>query len=309
MTFLLGILFKCTTYLAMGAMLIGNLFLPPAAAFEPLDAQALTCNFTVLADVHMESNNLDRYTGLNKGMRDIRGGTAPSDALVLLGDNTMNGQVIEYLLLYLQLAVYSRAKNTVVAMGNHDINPSVINSIDTAVERHNLFYNAYTGSKNDKPYYYKIINGYYFIVLGDELGYEDTTALISPEQLAWLADTMALAAADGKPVFVFCHQPFNDKFFRPVGGLGAQSDAVWDIVNAYKNVFFFSGHLHAPVTYFGAVQNGNVWLVDLPTFLSDENNMGLGYQIEVYPNRVALRARNYIEGEWLQTNQYVVPLV
>lgn len=305
---IMGILVKCLSPIMALILTFSGLALPTGVSYEPIDEDALIANFSVIADVHMETNNLERFPNFAKGLNDMARSKAPNDVLVLLGDNTMNGQVTEYLMLYSLFNLYNKAENTIVAMGNHDINQSE-NTIESAVNRHNMFYNWYTGSGNDTPYYYRVINGCYFIVLGDELGYEDTTAYISPEQLEWLGDTMEEAAASGMPIFVFSHQPFNDKFRYSVGGLGAQSEDVWNIINAYENVFFFSGHLHSSYDRFGVSQNENVTLIDLPTFLSDDNVKGVGYQVEVYPDRVELRARNFIDGEWMPKMQETIYLV
>ena len=91
------------------------------------------------------------------------------------------------------------------------------------------------------------------------LGSEDdsTDAFLSKTQLKWFAAQMKKAAATGKPIFVFLHQPLNGTHGTPYnfdldrdadadeGGVGEQSDQVLRILKKYDNVFYFSGHLHA----------------------------------------------------------------
>lgn len=274
----------------------------------PVDEANLRLQFSVLSDVHMESAEYYRFQGLAQSLRDIAGSKKAQDALVLLGDNTMNGQPSEYILLYGLLAHYNRAAQTLVAVGNHDLNRTAY-SLDEATDRHTFFLRSYTGIHTEKPYYSKEIGGYTFIVLGDEGPQADGSATLSAAQLDWLDQTLAAAAQAGKPIFVFDHQPLNHTF--PAygwGGVGKQSEALRLILQKYKNILCFSGHLHTPVKNLSLYTWGGVTYVNLPTLLSKEPH-GVGYQVEVYDAQVLLRARNYITGEWLEKHSYTVDLL
>jgi predicted phosphodiesterase len=285
-------------------------FAPGAALAEgviqPADKNALKLNFTVLADTHIESFTLFRFQYLRSAMKDVARAQVRSDALVLLGDNTMNGQFTEYMMLYGILAAHNTSRNTLVAMGNHDINPSTYD-YDTALNRHNMFFNGYTGSKNERPYYSRAINGYTFIVLGSEES-AGTDQVITPAQILWLDETLAGAAQGGKPAFIFNHQPFNDKTHfpdphpnRPDGhywyqldGMGEASQAVFDVVKKYNNIIFFHGHVHAPL---GVCETEGVTLVNVWPFTAFTG--GNGMYAEVYEDRVLLRWREYAFGQWI----------
>ena len=247
-----------------------------------------------------------RFQYLRSALRDIKRAKPKSDALVFLGDNTMNGQLTEYAMLYSILMANRPAKNILVAMGNHDVNPSS-NTIEQAVFKHDLFYNALTWSRNDRPYYYRVINGYYFIVLGSEDESYGTQAYISPAQIEWLRLTMAQAGQGGKPVFIFNHQPFRDKihfedpypnrddghYWYSLSGMGGADDEVFDIIKQYDNVFFFYGHVHAD---FGACETEGVTLVNVWPFTAFAG--GHGMYTEVYEDRVVLRSRQFAFGQW-----------
>jgi hypothetical protein len=257
----------------------------------------------------MESYTLARFGTFRKGLQDMARAEVRNDALVLLGDNTMNAQITEYTMFYAHLEAFNQAKNTLVAMGNHDINESK-NTAAEAIARHNRFYNGYTGAKNDKAYYAREFGGYWFILLGSE-GEAGTNAYLSQAQLNWLGDTMGQAAASGKPIFVFCHQQLNGlpgNLWGAGGGIGVQSDAVYAILNAYQNVYLFNGHLHNGIARQGVFQQGNLTLIDLPAFTGEEDG-GCGYSVEVYADKVLLRARNFAEGTWLSTLEFAVPVV
>ena len=268
-----------------------------ATTIEPKDAQNLRLQFGVVADVHMETFEYFRFDGFAKTLKDM--GKTRQDALVLVGDNTMNGQPTEYIMLYGLLSRYNCAKNTLVAMGNHDLNMGAYDTPD-AIARHSFFYQSYTGLANDRPYCSREINGYTFVILGDEDPHEDCTATISQAQLDWLAGTLAAAPA-GKPVFIFLHQMLGHTF-GGWGEVGEQSEAIRAIVERYPNVFMFNGHAHTPQK---VKQIDGVTYVNLPTLLSGGEN-GVGFQVEAYADRVLLRARNYIAGEWLEEYEVIL---
>lgn len=312
---LLSILWRGVGLLLSVVACVTAMIFPPQEGYAPIEKETVQLSFSVLSDVHMESFTLERFRLFRKGLQDMANAQVPNDALVLNGDNTMNAQVTEYLMLYAHLAAYNKAENTLLAMGNHDINPSQ-NTIQRALAKHRIFYHSYTDKLLLTPYFSQVINGSYFIVLGSEDEGAGAAAHISTTQLAWLEATMKCAQKTGKPIFIFMHQPFNDMYdleWKDGGGMGAQSDAVWNIVNQYQNVFFFSGHLHNEVDHFGAQKKDNVWLIDLPSYSEtglhgDDSKRGNGYQVEVYPDRVELRARNFANGEWLEINQYTIAL-
>ncbi len=289
---------------------------PPAynQSFAPNEAGTLRLQLSVISDVHMESFTYNRYRIFAAALRDIARTKTQSNALVLVGDNTMNGQFYEYTMLYGLLSRYNRTNDLLVAMGNHDLNRSTYTT-EEAIARHNLFYQSHTGRANGKPYYALELNGYFCIVLGDELPQEDTRATITQAQLDWLAQTMECAGQSGKPIFVFCHQPLNHTFPWSWGGLGEQSEAVRGIINKYKNVFFFSGHLHNDAVSLrimrgleADVGGQDVTYIDLPTLTGDPLG-GAGYQVEVYDNKVLLRGRLFSAGTWLDAAQFEISLV
>lgn len=299
----LNMIFLRLLGLLVSAVLVWTV--PPVrqTTIEPTDKDNLRLQFTALSDVHMESFTYERFQGFSKTLRDIGASQKQQDALVLLGDNTMNGQPTEYIMLYSLLYQYNKPANTIVAMGNHDLNPGTYDTQD-AIDRHNFFLRTYNGTNNSVPYYATKIKGYSFIVLGDEDPQEDTAATISQAQLDWFAQTMQSAAADGKPIFVFLHQPLNHTFSSWWGGVGEQSEALRATAEQYDNVFFFNGHLH---WYQDMMESGGVTYISLPTLLSDDEP-GIGFQVEVYEDEVLLRARNYIEGEWLEDDAYRIEL-
>ena len=271
-------------------------------AIEAKDPANVKLQFSVLSDVHLDNPDLQRYGIFAATLKNIGTAKAKQDALAFVGDNTEDAQILEYMTFYGLLSRYNTAKNTLVATGNHDMNPSKHEPAE-AIGRHTFFLRSYNGRMTDKPYYSQEINGYTLIVLGDEKSQEGCSATISPAQLTWLADTLRSAPA-GKPVFIFLHQVLAH-VVSEFGGedtVGAQSEEIRAMIEQYPNVFVFNGHLHSPQKI---AQSGGVTYVNLPS-LTKSDVPGVGFQVEAYEGKVILRARNYLAGEWL--TEYDIPL-
>jgi len=285
---------------------------PPrqGAPIEPVDKANLRLQFSVAADTHIVSyfssyNPWDdfqwygEYARFARDLRDMGAARPRQDALVLVGDNTRGGGFADYVAFYGLLYRYNRAKHTMVVMGNHDLETGD-RETSAILERQNNFLRAYTGIKTDKPYYSEDINGYTFIALGDEATYWDWTETrpcwISDAQLRWLDDTMRAAEA-GKPIFVFLHQPILENTYVE------RADEIRAVLEQYPNVFFFNGHMHTPPD---VRQANGVTYINVPTLTHFSEGTNIGFQVEAYDGKVVLRARNYLEGEWLAEHAYTI---
>lgn len=267
--------------------------------------------FSVLSDVHMEGNNTERFFSFGEGIRDVNAAER-NDALVFLGDNTMNGQVIEHLFFYGLLDRCNSIENVLVASGNHDLCPSEQNSGDFNTQANQFigFYNTFMGENNEKPYYSREINGYKFIVLASELD-AGVQEYLSAEQLIWLEKELKSAEESGKPVFIFNHYPLNHTwpFVWPAGHIGLESDALRILMRRSNNqIVYFSGHLHMGLynNKVSSVSEDNITYISVPAFGADNNvgnadiqDKGMGLYVEVYENEVLIRVRNFAEHKWM----------
>ncbi len=267
--------------------------------------------FSVLSDVHMEGNNTERFKLFGDGIRDINAATR-NDALVFLGDNTMNGQDIEHMFFYGFLNRFNKVNNVLVTSGNHDLCPSSQNSGDynTQANKFISFYNSFTNNDIDRLYYSREINGYKFIVLASESD-AGVQEYISLEQLSWLEKELKSAESSGKPVFIFNHYPLNHTWplVWAEGHMGLQSEAVHLLMRKSNNqIVYFSGHLHMglndnEVSY---VNEDNITYINVPAFGADNNvgnadipDKGMGLYVEVYGDEILVRVRNYAKHEWM----------
>lgn len=270
---------------------------------EPHDVKRpgdIRLNAVVISDTHIETNNFGRLEAFCGVLKDAANTLTPNDAVVFLGDNTMNGQYTENALFYGCVRNALGDTDVLVAAGNHDYSNGE-RAFAPYERRFINFNNTFLGTKLTKPYYYRVINDCYFIVLSseDSLSHE---MYLSVEQLDWFAEVMEEAGGSGKPIFVCAHHAYSSLSARTEGTL-------CDIMGNYKNVFYLYGHTHASFSErsFRDTPYG-FRTVNLPraTELSGERDRdaydGTGHaaRLEVYDDEVVFRARNFYSGEWLE---------
>lgn len=270
------------------------------------DAENIKLNFTVLSDAHIEGNNPDTYEVFTKILYDVKNTSTPNDALVMLGDNTVNGQHIESVFFYGLESVIAPAENIINVMGNHDTGNGT-DVYNECVSKYLGYNNAFFDADISNVYYTKIIDGYYFIILGSEMDGVDYCHM-SDEQYFWLKAELDKACSEEKPVFVLNHHP---------DFLIDCNYSVPELLNSYKNIFYFYGHTHWPLSNYSTfIDNGNYFTVNLPRctdILHEDGDelddySGIGMQVEVYENEVVMRMRNCYDGGWIEEYERTVSI-
>ncbi len=315
-------------------MTVLNVFTAPVfgdycAETQPVNPDDCKLNFSAVSDIHMTDSELRSFM-LTFGLHDMENSAEQIDLLVCAGDLTDHGEKEEWDMLAKTFSQYTPAKEIILAQGNHDT--------WTEDEGYNLardyfieYNNKITGRNTDKEYYSTKVNGYTFIVLASE---DDRTSMfMSEEQLVWLSAEMEKASKDGLPIFIVCHWPLNQTHGLPVtwgeddmepddGGIGDQSAAVEAILKKYNNVFMINGHIHngfsnerqSDINRYVSVESyGSLHSINLPSYMymtaRGRVANGTGYQIEVYENRVEIRARSFSAGVWYTDYNTSIPLV
>ncbi len=261
-------------------------------AWDVEDPQACRLHFSVMSDVHVEGNNAMRYKVFARSVQDTQKSKSGNDAIVFLGDNTMNGFFGENILFHGVVRTFLRHEKVLTVLGNHDVGNGQ-GDPDEKLSDFLLFSEAFFGRKLEKPCYVEQINGYTFIVLGLDV------------DLDWMQQ--ALDAADGdKPVFLFAHLPLN---YSQMQG-DSDTDTLRDLLARYAaehDVFAFVGHTHMDLssnsfrTYNGCKL---VYLPRLTELNGDKDNepsvrTGDGLEVEVYDDELVIRGRNFFRGEWI----------
>ena len=261
---------------------------------------------------------------LKRALADCRTAKTGQDAFIIIGDMTSNGNANNWTLFEKCFkGKASPAKNVLLPIGNHDTWNDA--GFETAVAEYNRAIETVTGKKPEKTYFSKEINGFRFIFTGSTYKV-DGYAGLGQEQLEWLDGELREGTRDGKPVFVFNHEPINcthglpltaDKEERPErppedGGIGKESPDVERILKKYKNVFYFSGHSHMGFCgekrrrqdgYSSFEEDGGITLVNLPSNAcgnhhGESNRNCVGAVLEVYADKVVIRPRDFLFGKW-----------
>lgn len=275
-----------------------SILVSPADGYEVKNPDEIRTSFSVVSDIHIEGNNYPTFVEYSEILKEVHA-SKTNNTLVFLGDNTMNGQDIESIYFYTALRLTKPADNLIVAPGNHDYGNGN-GGYDKLADRF-IRYANFAGCDIDNTYYYKIIDGYYFIVLTTE---SDTVngINISDAQLEWLADVLGEATKEGKPAFVFSHHPMD----YIESGYGSY-DRISSVLDDYENVFFFSGHTHWQLSSYSVRDYNGVTAIDLPRATEDyedEYGAGIGAVVEVYDNEVLVRYRDFDDSRWVDGYEY-----
>ena len=294
---------------------------------NPKNEKALRLSFATLSDSHLTGVGVARMNMLSQGFRDLDGKV---DAIVAVGDMTNHGERNQYQNFYSCVEKSIKTSKFIPVVGNHDTWTTGKDEENPTYEFLKA-YNEYSGKNLTKAYYTEKVGGYTFIVLATEA--DNTSAYLSEKQISWLDSELEKATEGGKPVFVLCHWPLDGTCGQteidPEHGMGAQSAEVQAVLEKYKNVFYFSGHLHAGLRgelsnkIFGhqSVETINgVHYINLPSFMfpntrslttNNGGNIlpGCGYIAEVYENEVVLRVRNYPLGFYMSIYDKTIELV
>ena len=268
----------------------------PSVGYEAKNPDELVTSFSVVSDIHIEGNNYPTFQEYSEILREVHS-ARDNDTLVFLGDNTMNGQNIESIFFYTALKFAKPAKNLIIAPGNHDYGNG--NGEYEKFEKRFIRYADFAGCDIDNNYYYKVIDGCYFIVLTTE---SDTVngADISDRQLVWLKNILDEASQGNKPIFVFSHHPVN---YIEYGAY----DRLSGILDDYEDVIFFCGHTHRALTPYSVSEINGVSCINMPRTTEDyedEYGAGIGAVVEVYENEVLLRFRDFDDGRWVEGYEY-----
>ena len=290
--------------------------------YAPENPEEIRLNAVLTADIHVDSDPLHpRNVLLMKLLRGIAKSDAPVDALVLAGDSANLAEQKEYLFLESILRLYNKTGCVIPSMGNHDSGSTSMGkdcekTFETTCGNFRDF-QRFCGVDSDTVYYVRIVNGYHFIVIGTDEMLDAGDPVLHEEQLAWLDARLAEAAGSGNPVFIVGHEPiwFNGRFTGEYISSDGTPCGIENIIQKHTDagivVLFIGGHRHDPFTeqcFMNPSQN--FYCINLPTSTKNEDDPdknGEAAALEVYEDRMVIRPRNYISGEWYDY-RFEVPL-
>lgn len=284
--------------------------------------------FQIITDTHVSEDASHEYNlNFERALQDIAAHGQGSSGIMHIGDVTDHGFPQEYEEMVRIVNKYkAKLPDITFTLGNHDVGLG-------HWESRLALYEAETGMPG--PYHDHWIDGYHFIFLGTEQGLPSFCDL-SGQQLQWLEQKLGEqgpggAVADPRvadeqtvvthPVFLFLHQPLKDTV---AGSLEAQEwygvtqdQQLRSILAKFPQTLLFTGHTHwelevdntmfpghgRTATMFNASSVAYLWTNE------DKHKTGSqGYYVEVYPDRVVVRGRDFMNAAWIDSAQYEVAL-
>ncbi|MBQ3136522.1 MAG: metallophosphoesterase [Clostridia bacterium] len=280
-------------------MMISPAFGSTAEPYTAERPDELITGFAVVSDIHVETNNPESYNNLKNVLEGIKAGS-DIDTVIYTGDNVMNGQLLENLFFYSAVRAVKPAENNFVVQGNHDYGNG---EGDYEQLRQNYLYNnaLYLGNTLSKDYYYRVVDGCYFICLASE----DITSedfMMSEAQYKWLEDVLKKAEEENAPVFVFAHFPL--RYLDNDGTEYSRIDKtqLGSLLTEYGVELYVHGHIHNDIDGMdNFYESYGVECVNLCRVTeTTDYEPGDGIVVEVYEDELRVRTRDFIKGEWIE---------
>ncbi|MER7509455.1 metallophosphoesterase family protein [Streptomyces lavendulae] len=325
---------------AAGAVALGATT-PVAAEAQPLghSSAAPLCTFNVISDIQGDLGDFA------VALRDMRVTAPHSVGLAVAGDITPRGYDFEYAAVRQVLERGPRPREMAWAIGNHEFyvpkyaDPQTL-SLSTwpnGATEDSLFRSFHRFAERGTVYAETTFGGIPVLTIGTEryMHYHDPRlwdeVWLSEAQLRWLEERLGHWTRRRKPVMVIAHHPLPDTVSGTRNKLYTndylQADALLGLLGRHRDVFLFSGHTHwnlalsdwyvrrvvpgtANLDGFSVVNTGAV-----QTGFTDNGQGGestvpgvfnQGLQVEVYHDRVVIKARDFAAGAWMK--QVSVPL-
>jgi 3',5'-cyclic AMP phosphodiesterase CpdA len=303
---------------------------PVGATPEP-EAPGGPIRIALLSDTHVQETGSAHAVAINgklsKAVADYRE-YRPHYWLVN-GDVTDHGLPGEYAAFKRIMGSVARDDQLLVTTGNHEFYDKEA-SDEEALRR---FRQAFG---REQPYMSRVVGGVHLVLLADEqwktAPRNPDWAWLTPAQLQWLE--RVLQEHRDKFTVVFLHQPLQDTVLWTSGGNGfagsGQIQELRAILRKNPQVkLWFSGHTHhgvdAPgqvvrkdgVTYLGL---GSTYYQFVPSEAPEDQggwpsrggfrkDMGVSQSraLEIWPDKVVVRARDHGKQAWLDQHEVVIP--
>lgn len=276
----------------------------------PVFSDTHICGKPELIGTYTACTNNSRNQRLVHALEDYANIAPGADAYAIVGDLTDHGLQSQYdefnniLNRYLPLD-----SKKVLTMGNHDF---FAKRYDPTITDEDLISRYLQNTGQESLYYDQWIGGYHFISLSGEKTTQDglNSDFLSEEQYLWLEKALPYKAVDDRPIFVFIHQPIKGTIYGSDLWGSFEDGRLESILEKYPQVILFSGHSHYLLNHprtiyqegFTMVNTGSVNYSFYDGGEVSEPSQGL--LVDVYKDRVVIKARDFIEKTWV--NQFEI---
>ena len=295
--------------------------LPEGAAYDVPDTPLV--EFQAVSDIHIVDKKTHSHnTHFLQMLNDIVKNSKDSLGFFVAGDMVDSGYSSEYRKMVELYNSVEGAPPYFMAIGNHDLFSG------TLQEKTALFlkYAKLPDGTNPKSTHYDFwLDGYHFVFLGcDELVNQIDTKLTN-ETLEWLDKTLAEDRDKGRPIFLFLHQGMYNTVAGTLPGenwdgvVSASETRLRLVLKKYPEVMMFNGHSHwnldsTRTMYPKTGPLPNIFNTGAVSYLWSVYNTkdgerapgSEGYYVKVYEDRVLVLGRNFEQGKWVASAQFVV---
>ena len=270
----------------------------------------------VMSDIHLNASKSHIHNKhFATALADIKSLSPNSLGIFINGDIADHGLKSEYRA-FQNLIEQAGAglPKVYCSIGNHDL-------ADGPYAQKLEMFLEYTDPGVDSVYYDLWLNDVHFIFLGGEE--PGLHAHLSNQQLEWFREKLAENRNQNRPIYVFLHQGLMDTVagtfaYQDWHGI-KQSRQFAEILKDYPEVILFSGHSHwemdsahsmkardeALPTIFNTSSVAYLWNDDCMA-----PNVGFegsqGYYIQAYTDKILVLGRDYVNGKWISSGQYLV---
>lgn len=273
----------------------------------------------IMSDIHINTEDSHLHNRhFAAALADILAISPDSIGIFVNGDIADHGQAAEYEAL--NRLIRDAGENlppVYCAIGNHDLSGG-----GSAAAQIQQFLTG-TGNTSETVYFDTWIAGIHFIFLGGEQA--GIHADLSAAQLQWLESKLAENRDENRPIFVFLHQGLMDTVagtfeYQDWHGV-EQSAQLSAILSQYPEVILSSGHSHWTLE---SAHTFKAFDDSLPTILNTAScaylwddsciatNEGIvgseGWYVTVYENMLVVRGRDYVNGLWIGSAQFIMKL-
>lgn len=278
-------------------LLFQNCFVHPVKHAADIRLKAV-----LISDIHADADpTRDRTNTLREIFAAIGKTQNGADAIVMSGDLTNSGDLLEYFNLQNCLNVYCRIANRIPEMGNHDSWNHSDDPDYTKAETYFKTFCAWNFIRTDHVYYAKQVNGISFLVLGvEDCDFDDPYH--SDAQLDWFESELNDAVSEKNPVFVVCHKDLRR--------LGNSAGRIEEILTraaeaAAAPIIFVSGHYHTigGNTYKHPAEQ--LIYLNLPSVEYTDDG-GLGFVAEVFDHKVILTGMSFLLNKPLDGYEFII---
>ena len=276
--------------------------------------------FFIISDIHIgKSGSAENF---KKMLKEAISLNPNGTAIFIVGDMADNGTEAQFAeMMSLHAQVMSEAGKDAdmyplfLTLGNHDY---------PAMSSVFLQYATLPDGTHPTDTSYDFwLNGYHYIFLGSDTN-SGLYADLGTETLEWLDTKLSECRDASRPTFVFLHQPMYNTVSGSLPGENwhgvKNEDALRQVLKKYPEVLFFNGHTHWTMDSAGNIFEGTE---DLPIHIfncasvsylwsgynitTGESLSGSqGYYIEMYDGKVFVRGRDFINGQWISSAQYLI---